>query len=659
MSLADASDPELLHRYLAHGDEAAARVLVGRYEPIVYAAALRQTGQRDLAEDVTQTVFLVLVRKAAALRGRRSIGGWLVTATRYAAIDALRTQRRRRRHESAAARPDAADAAGAPGSPGDDRWPLLAGVIDAAMARLEARDRDALVLRYFQDRPLAAVATALGVSEDAARKRVGRATERLAAIVHATGVALPATALAALLTANASAAPPAGFAVAIGAAGVAKSAMLVKGTLQMMAMTKLKIAAGVAAALVLGVVGTTVVLQRLPGGSGASGVASGSAPPPLVTASPASAPETVVEAGAEAAALCLRAIDLLTIEGPASSSLDYAGHPPFPAAWWRLAEDADVQNEPARDLVRAARQYPATRWPAKPDRSLPHLNGLRALANDCGDAALLAHARGLDAEAIERIRDVRHVARLVGAPPEERTPLEILVGVGIEALASHRLLVVASAMKLARNEDRGTGGGPGDGAGKDAVAVADAKALIAELLDQRSSAATLDAALAAAPTGAARDEAWKEFRNRADLQQKFRTTVDRVNAERTFAAMSLACHLHRLDHGRWPAQLSELAGAYLPHVPVDPNGDGKQTFGYALIRDGSPGGERPLVYVRPETPGDELFYRTDAPQYGFYGPAGAAAESPAKDGGQFRDVSAWRPADPTSTTPTTRPLGSP
>ncbi len=122
------------------------------------------------------------------------------------------------------------------------------------------------------------------------------------------------------------------------------------------------------------------------------------------------------------------------------------------------------------------------------------------------------------------------------------------------------------------------------------------------------------------------------------------------------AAMSLACHLYRFDNGHWPGSLDDLS-AYLPEMPIDPFGDGKQTLGYALIKRGLPNGsDRPLVYSRGDMK-DGLFFRTDVPAYSFY--FGDGSNKPSrnqKQGGQFRDVASWAPEAGTHPAPTTRPL---
>ena len=112
-----------------------------------------------------------------------------------------------------------------------------------------------------------------------------------------------------------------------------------------------------------------------------------------------------------------------------------------------------------------------------------------------------------------------------------------------------------------------------------------------------------------------------------------------MNAEQTFAAMSLACHLFFHDRERWPTSLGELVPAYLPHQSVDPWGDGHQIIGYVIVKAGLPdGADRPMVYSRCGIAG-KLFYRVDEPEYGFYTNDGTNADRPHHNpSGQFRDV---------------------
>jgi RNA polymerase sigma factor (sigma-70 family) len=250
-------DAQLLRRYAEAGSESAFSELVSRHIDLVYSAALRQVaGDTHLAQDVAQTVFADLARKARIVSRHGVLTGWLYQATRFAAAKVVRTERRRatREKEALAMRELSADA----------NWERLGPVLDEAMSRLGAKDRDAVLLRYFERKELRAVGDALGTSEEAARKRVSRALERLRRYLTARGVTLSAAALAAALTGSAVQAAPAGLAGTISSAVVAGVAAVAAGStfnlLNFVSMTKLK-AGLLSAAIVVGA-GTPIVVQQ-------------------------------------------------------------------------------------------------------------------------------------------------------------------------------------------------------------------------------------------------------------------------------------------------------------------------------------------------------------------------------------------------------------
>ena len=124
-------------------------------------------------------------------------------------LHAVRTEQRRREREQIAVAMQALD------SPAE--LPEIAEHIEPAMAELSDEDRDALVLRYFGNRTLREVGAELGIGEDAARKRVVRALERLRGVLENRYVSISTTLLATKLTASI-VAVPAGLAAKIGAA---------------------------------------------------------------------------------------------------------------------------------------------------------------------------------------------------------------------------------------------------------------------------------------------------------------------------------------------------------------------------------------------------------------------------------------------------------
>ena len=96
----DGSDLDLLKQYVEGRDEAAFTELVRRHASMVYGAALRQTGNPHQAQEVTQAVFLLLVRKAPGMNDSVVLGSWLFRAAQYAANDLRKVQRRRAARET-------------------------------------------------------------------------------------------------------------------------------------------------------------------------------------------------------------------------------------------------------------------------------------------------------------------------------------------------------------------------------------------------------------------------------------------------------------------------------------------------------------------------------------------------------------------------------
>jgi len=248
------TDWELLEQYADHGSEAAFGELVERYKGLVYSSALRRAG-KEHADDVAQAVFILLANKAGQLhRGRaRSLAGWLFRATRFSASEALRSQARRREREKAAAKRQQEEAA-MPDVAG--MWQGIRPQLDTALDRLPGRYREAVLLRYFQGLSHADAAAAMGISENAAAKRVSRAVEKLRRYFAARHVNVSVPVMATLLSSEAIEALPAGLggalsasAVAAGEAGLAGTAALIaKGAAKSMLMAQAKVAAATSVA---------------------------------------------------------------------------------------------------------------------------------------------------------------------------------------------------------------------------------------------------------------------------------------------------------------------------------------------------------------------------------------------------------------------------
>ncbi len=236
-------DAELLREYVHCGSEEAFRLLVELHAGLVHGAALRVVRNDSVAEEVTQAVFIILARKAPSLPRKTVLAGWLYRTTRFVAMEAVRRERRRLEHEERMTQMKDSDE-------GASVWEQIAPELDEALSRLGKTDRDAVVLRFLEQRSFVEVATALSITEAAAKMRVGRALAKLRAALARCGTVVSAAALLAALSAHGASAVPVGLTTSVmgsalapcGAAGSSVSG-LVKGALIVMAWNKAKIGA--------------------------------------------------------------------------------------------------------------------------------------------------------------------------------------------------------------------------------------------------------------------------------------------------------------------------------------------------------------------------------------------------------------------------------
>jgi len=218
-------DSQLLRLYADAGSQAAFTTLVQRYLPLVYSAALRQLGGNlHQAQEVAQTVFTLLARKAPSLHRHPALAGWLYTTTYHAAAKIRRAnQRRSHREQEAYAMQESAFTESTLAD-----WAELRPIVDELMLQLKEGDRTAVLLRFFENRSHREIGELLGVTENAARMRVDRAMDSLKAAFARRGIVSSAAALGATLSAQAISAPPAGLGALIssGAITTASSAGL-------------------------------------------------------------------------------------------------------------------------------------------------------------------------------------------------------------------------------------------------------------------------------------------------------------------------------------------------------------------------------------------------------------------------------------------------
>ena len=261
---------QLLQTYAKDRSEAAFAELVSRHLDWVYSVALRHVGDAHLAEDVVQSVFVLLARKARDLRPGTLLGGWLFRTTRHVAGHARRAEQRRKSREATAF--TMIDDSSSPNTD-EILWQQLAPHLDEAVTALPEADRSAILLRFYEKMPLRKVGERLGVSEEAAKKRVSRALERMRTFLGGRGVKLNAGVLAAIVAEKTVQAAPAAMAaivvkISVRAAAASASAMLpqlARETLRAWRWAKLKLAAGLAVpslALILVVANAGGLLTR-------------------------------------------------------------------------------------------------------------------------------------------------------------------------------------------------------------------------------------------------------------------------------------------------------------------------------------------------------------------------------------------------------------
>ncbi|MFO1497441.1 MAG: sigma-70 family RNA polymerase sigma factor [Verrucomicrobiota bacterium] len=260
----DANEDALLIReYVETHSEQAFETLLRRYLDLVYSAALRQAEDPSAADEIVQATFIILARKAGRLRSDVLLAGWLLRTVRFAAASHARAAARRRRYEKEAQMESQLHRADEP-APG---WDEIAPRLDEAVAALKNEDRQALILRFYQAKPLKAVGEVLGVNEDAAQKRVSRALERLRALLSQRGITASTASLTALIGANSVQAAPAGLAAKLIGVGMGQGALasgptvtVIKGALKMMAWAQYKPLALLAVVLFFG--GSTFLALR-------------------------------------------------------------------------------------------------------------------------------------------------------------------------------------------------------------------------------------------------------------------------------------------------------------------------------------------------------------------------------------------------------------
>src|SRR5262245_35133070 len=177
-------DMDLLQEYATRNSEPAFATLVSRHINLVYSVAIRRVGNHHHAQEITQAVFVILARKAGSLSRKTVLPGWLFQTARLTAASFLRSETRRARREQEAFMQSYVD------EDKSDAWQQIAPLLDDAIAGLDEKDRNAVVLRFLEGKDYVEIGSALGASAEAAQVRVSRAVEKLRKIFGKRGVAL-------------------------------------------------------------------------------------------------------------------------------------------------------------------------------------------------------------------------------------------------------------------------------------------------------------------------------------------------------------------------------------------------------------------------------------------------------------------------------------
>ncbi|MDQ3621464.1 MAG: sigma-70 family RNA polymerase sigma factor [Verrucomicrobiota bacterium] len=209
------SDQELLRDYARNGLGAAFSELVRRHLDLVYSAAVRIVVDRHLAQDVTQRVFVALAKDAWKLASRTVLSSWLHVTTRNLAAKTVRTEVRRRAREQEVTTMESISA--------DSVWDHIAPRLDEAITEISEADRDAIMLRFFERKSARQIGERLGLSEEAAQKRVTRALHRLGEILRSRGATMSLPALSVAISSQSVQAAPAGLASVIAVQALAKA----------------------------------------------------------------------------------------------------------------------------------------------------------------------------------------------------------------------------------------------------------------------------------------------------------------------------------------------------------------------------------------------------------------------------------------------------
>jgi RNA polymerase sigma factor (sigma-70 family) len=250
------TDVELLREYAERRSEEAFASLVSRYSGLVFSVAARRVQNTQIAEEVTQGVFLLLARKARKISRQAVVSGWLFQAARFVSADITKAEARRKIREHEVAQMDLNQDLGE----GVD-WEALTPLVDDSIGKLKPTERNAILLRFFERKNYPEMGQILGISEEAARKRVDRAVEKMRGFFAARDVAISGVALASALEIHLAQSAPQALAATVTKAVVAIPAVTItQAVLNMITCIQLKTA--IAGGAFLAIAATALVESR-------------------------------------------------------------------------------------------------------------------------------------------------------------------------------------------------------------------------------------------------------------------------------------------------------------------------------------------------------------------------------------------------------------
>jgi RNA polymerase sigma factor (sigma-70 family) len=238
-------------------------------------------------------VFIVLARRAQSINPKY-LAGWLVNTSRLASRDAVRSRDRRQKREVEAAQMRSEIQRG-----DEPTAEQLSPLLDDALAKLNEADRSAVVMRFLQGRSFSQVGQTLGVGDDAARKRVERAVEKLRSYLCKSGAAPGIAGLSVILAAHQATAAPAQLAsqaaLVISSHSAVAATSIAKGVVWTMTVAKMQLAAVAIFILLIGVGGGVIVARHRSVASAAAATMPASQPAAVVNQKPPSPTEEKIQ----------------------------------------------------------------------------------------------------------------------------------------------------------------------------------------------------------------------------------------------------------------------------------------------------------------------------------------------------------------------------